>query len=119
MDGNRDAELYAFLPDGVVVVGTVEREYVYIVTARSAWRRGAFDETVEHRGTEAEGANRILELLNRLLRGMHGDHGRGGKAVLQSVELLGEIEIDRPASVLSERVVSIPDEGQTDARVEN
>ena len=82
MDRHRYAELDAFLPDGVIVVGTVEGEYVYVVTARTARRGGAFYETVEHRGSEAESANRILKFLNRLFGSMHGDNGRGGKAVL-------------------------------------
>ena len=90
-----DAELEAFRPDRVVIMVAVEPDHVLphreprgLALDLSGGRDRAVHQAAEHRDLVAELLHRELELLDRLLGGVHRDDRRRGHAVAEIAEIL-------------------------------
>src|SRR5689334_7575568 len=92
--GRRNAELEAFRPDRVVIVFAVEPYNVVphrkpggFSLELPAGLDRAVHQAAEHRDLVAELLDRVVELLDGLLRGVHRDDRRGGHAVGEGPEI--------------------------------
>ena len=110
VEGGGHTQVDAALPDGVVVIGAVDAEAVLVedevshlgMLALHAWH-GPQHVTGEHCCLQPE-SDRVLQLLDRLRRGVHR-HDRGGcQPVVQTTEHLGVVQVEgarrRPAEVV-------------------
>ena len=96
MKGRGDFELNTFGPDRVVVIVAVQTQNVPI---RNKFRRLGVnlkrsrnitpDQTAQHDDLQAELRDRVFQLGNGLVRGVHGNHSRGCQAVCVFAKILG------------------------------
>ena len=103
--GGRDAEVEAALPEGIVVVerieseavdpGRLERNLAAELLDRSD---GPAHEARDQRCLEAELLHGVLELVDRLLRRLHRDHGDRREPSLGALEDVGVELVQRPAA---------------------
>ena len=112
VEGRRDPELHALLPERIVVVGAVEADRVVpdreardIALAVGDRRHRPRDRAGEHRDLGAELTHAELELLDRLVRCVTRD-GRGRRhAVAKLAEVVGGHDVERVAHGASRLVV--------------
>src|SRR5205807_1259515 len=101
VEGRRDLELAALLPDQVVVVVAVEAELVEMRGEAGDFgvdalgpRQWPPDPAAEHPDLGAELLGDEFELLDRLLGGVHRDHRRRGQAVAEVAEIIGSDDVE-------------------------
>src|SRR5262249_39082363 len=102
MEGRRDAELDALLPERIVVVRAVEpdrvvpeREASAIALTIGDRRHGPRHRAREHRDLGAELLDAKLELLHRLVRRVARDRGGRRHAVAELLEVVRGDDVER------------------------
>ena len=125
VEGRRDAELAALLPDRVVVVRAVETEGVgphRVLRELRVDGRGGGDrplhESRHHHRAEAE-RGRVLELVDRFVGGVHGDLGDGEQPVGELGEDTGVEPVERAARTATVALVVEVTEQEPEARVDD
>ena len=108
MKGRSDFELNTFGPDRVVVVVTVKTqdvpirdEFCRIGVNLSRSRNIAPDQTAQHNDLQTELRDRVFQLRNSLIRGVHGNHSRGCQPVCVFAKILGAKGIEGAAGRLT------------------
>ena len=120
VERRRDLELLALLPHRVVVVGAVEADHV-VPDAEVGSVRPVLgnlgdrpvDHAIEHDGLQPEFSHRMFQLGDGLVRVVHGNHRRGRHTILQRLEKLGLIHVERTAG--REPRLGVVDAGQAEA----
>ena len=96
MEAGRDLELPALGPHGIVVVVAVDADHVVpldelrgVGLLLEEGGNGPAHEAADHDHLVAELFGGELDLLDRLLRRVHGDDGGGDDSILEPAELVG------------------------------
>ena len=104
MKAGRDTEFYTLGPHRVVVVLAIQPQGIVPLGVAAGLgrvfgyrRHRSALEAGQHGRLGAAVRGHKLQLFNRLLGRVHGNHRRRGQAVLQALELLGRIHIERAA----------------------
>ena len=125
MEGRRDPKLQAFRPDRVVVVFTVEpddvvplRETGGLAFHLAAGLDRAVHQTAEHRDLVAELLDRVFDLLDRLLRGVHRDDRRRGHAVGKGAEIFGGDDVVGAGGATARLAIADARHAQTARRID-
>ena len=126
MEGRRDPKLQAFRPDRVVVVFTVEpddvvpnRETGGLAFHLAAGLDRAVHQATQHRDLVAELLDRVFDLLDRLLRGVHRDDRRRGHAVGKGAEIFGGDDVVGAAGGAARLAVADARHAQTARRIDD
>ena len=131
VEGRRDAEFAAFLPDRIVIVVAVEAELVVqhrvarhlrVQTLGHGFlgsRQWPRDAAAEHADLRAELLDAELKLRDRLLRGVHRDHRGRGQPVAKLREILGRDDVEAADHGAAGLVVGDARDAETGGRIDD
>jgi hypothetical protein len=126
VERRRDAELEALRPDRVVIVFAVEPDDVVpyrkaggLAFHLAAGLDRAVHQAAEHRDLVAELLDGVVELLDRLLRRVHGDDRRRGHTIGKGAEIFGRDDIVGAASGAARLAIADARHPQTAGRIDD